>query len=72
MRGLDPRIHLLRKNFLQRWMDCRVKPGNDSVEGQCQRFVTISYLLRSRITRSMPLTTRARLSASTLSDVSLG
>src|SRR5262249_18692340 len=29
MRGLDPRIHLLRKTFLQRWMDCRVKPGND-------------------------------------------
>jgi hypothetical protein len=24
MRGLDPRIHLLRK-----MMDCRVKPGND-------------------------------------------
>src|SRR5262249_56003346 len=30
------------------------------------------YLLKSRITRSMPLTTRARLSASTLSGVSLG
>src|SRR5215475_10768172 len=29
MRGLDPRIHLLRKLFLRRWMDCRVKPGND-------------------------------------------
>jgi hypothetical protein len=26
MRGLDPRIHLLRK------MDCRVKPGNDEEE----------------------------------------
>jgi hypothetical protein len=25
MRGLDPRVHLLRK------MDCRVKPGNDEV-----------------------------------------
>jgi len=24
MRGLDPRIHLLKK-----MMDCRVKPGND-------------------------------------------
>ena len=23
-RGLDPRVHPLRK-----WMDCRVKPGND-------------------------------------------
>jgi hypothetical protein len=28
MRGLDPRIHHLRKN-LPKWMDCRVKPGND-------------------------------------------
>jgi hypothetical protein len=27
MRGLDPRIHPLRKNFSK--MDCRVKPGND-------------------------------------------
>ena len=24
-RGLDPRVHLLRKE-----MDCRVKPGNDA------------------------------------------
>src|SRR6266516_4237838 len=31
MRGLDPRIHLLREKFLQRWMDCRVKPGNDDL-----------------------------------------
>jgi hypothetical protein len=31
MRGLDPRIHLLRKKLLQRWMDCRVKPGNDDL-----------------------------------------
>ena len=30
MRGLDPRIHLLRKMFLRRRMDCRVKPGNES------------------------------------------
>jgi hypothetical protein len=28
MRGLDPRIHPLRKN-LSEVMDCRVKPGND-------------------------------------------
>src|SRR5262249_25400561 len=27
--GLDPRIRLLREKFVQRWMDCRVKPGND-------------------------------------------
>jgi hypothetical protein len=28
MRGLDPRIHLLRE-ILAKGMDCRVKPGND-------------------------------------------
>jgi hypothetical protein len=28
IRGLDPRIHLLRKSP-SKWMDCRVKPGND-------------------------------------------
>jgi hypothetical protein len=28
MRGLDPRIHLLRKDSFKA-MDCRVKPGND-------------------------------------------
>jgi hypothetical protein len=28
MRGLDPRLHLLRKT-LAKMMDCRVKPGND-------------------------------------------
>src|SRR5262249_2598634 len=28
--GLDPRIHPLSEKFLRRWMDCRVKPGNDS------------------------------------------
>jgi hypothetical protein len=31
MRGLDPRIHLLRKT-LSRVMDCRVKPGNDELD----------------------------------------
>jgi endonuclease YncB( thermonuclease family) len=30
MRGLDPRIHPLRKSLSKR-MDCRVKPGNDGV-----------------------------------------
>jgi hypothetical protein len=30
-RAYDPRIHPLRKKFLQRWMDCRVKPGNDDL-----------------------------------------
>jgi hypothetical protein len=29
--GLDPVIHLLRKGVLRRFMDCRVKPGNDSL-----------------------------------------
>ena len=28
-RGLDPRVHPLRKSILQKKMDCRVKPGND-------------------------------------------
>src|SRR5260370_7081360 len=28
-RAYDPRIHLLRKTFLRRWTDCRVKPGSD-------------------------------------------
>src|SRR5262249_10317134 len=28
-RAYDPRIHRLRKRLLRRWMDCRVKPGND-------------------------------------------
>jgi len=32
MRGLDPRIHLLRKKSLRRRMDCRVKPGNDDLD----------------------------------------
>jgi hypothetical protein len=31
MRGLDPRIHLLRKKLSRKWMDCRVKPGNDGL-----------------------------------------
>jgi hypothetical protein len=39
MRGLDPRIHLLRKKSLRRRMDCRVKPGNDRVGGHAHRFI---------------------------------
>jgi hypothetical protein len=35
MRGLDPRIHPLREKFLRRWMDCRVKPGDDSGVAIC-------------------------------------
>src|SRR5262249_10854540 len=38
MRGLDPRIHLLRESSLQRLMDCRVKPGNDELEFVAMRF----------------------------------
>jgi hypothetical protein len=33
MAGLDPAIHLLRKNaFIAKWMDPRDKPAGDSVE----------------------------------------
>ena len=28
-RAYNPRIHLLCGKSLRRWMDCRVKPGND-------------------------------------------
>jgi hypothetical protein len=28
-RADDPRIHLLRKKFSLKMMDCRIKPGND-------------------------------------------
>jgi hypothetical protein len=31
MRGLDPRIHPLRKKLFPKMMDCRVKPGNDGL-----------------------------------------
>ena len=31
MRGLDPRIHLLRRILSFKMMDCRVKPGNDNL-----------------------------------------
>jgi hypothetical protein len=30
MRGLDPRIHHLRKKRRSKKLDCRVKPGNDA------------------------------------------
>jgi hypothetical protein len=46
MRGLDPRIHLLRKSFLQKWMDCRVKPGNDDLMPMRER--REQFLLDSR------------------------
>jgi hypothetical protein len=31
-RGLDPRVHPLRKSVFAKKMDCRVKPGNDEGE----------------------------------------
>jgi len=30
-RAYAPRIHLFRKKAIRRWMDCRVKPGNDDL-----------------------------------------
>jgi hypothetical protein len=38
-RAYDPRIHLLREKFLRRRMDCRVKPGNDNVDGHARSFI---------------------------------
>jgi hypothetical protein len=29
IRGLDPRIHHASQRVVSKWMDCRVKPGND-------------------------------------------
>src|SRR5262245_36587054 len=34
-RGLDPRVHLLRKRLLAKEMDCRIKPGNDGWSRSC-------------------------------------
>jgi hypothetical protein len=36
-RGLDPRVHPLRKKVFPKTMDCRVKPGNDEQNGQRKR-----------------------------------
>src|SRR6266446_4753257 len=33
MRGLDPRIHLKKQSQFSK-MDCRVKPGNDEMNGR--------------------------------------
>jgi hypothetical protein len=46
MRVLDPRIHPLRKKFLQRWMDCRVEPGNDDLNLAPERFRADERMLR--------------------------
>jgi hypothetical protein len=39
-RGLDPRVHPLRKNFFANRMDCRVKPGNDDCDCCSRRPLT--------------------------------
>jgi signal peptidase I len=44
-RGLDPRVHLLRKKSFAKKMDCRVKPGNDGSD---------VYRTNSRIALSRP------------------
>src|SRR3982074_3613878 len=40
IRGLDPRIHLLRK------MDCRVKPGNDETGGSIPIMIRLERAFR--------------------------
>src|SRR6516164_7660770 len=46
-RGLDPRVHPLRKRLFSKMMDCRVKPGNDSCGSSWTQyaFVTLAMLL---------------------------
>jgi hypothetical protein len=47
MAGLDPAIHLLRKNFSPRMMDPRVKPAGDgertAAHAESIRFAKSSY-----------------------------
>ena len=43
--GLDPVIHLLRKNLLRRLMDARIKSGHDEGEGMTARGVARSYAM---------------------------
>ena len=54
MRGLDPRIHLLRKKSLRRRMDCRVKPAHDEL-GKLPfvSLCTITFLFRRAVARGM-------------------
>jgi hypothetical protein len=44
--GLDPVIHLLRKNLLRRLMDARIKSGHDEGEG-VSRVMTAGSVARS-------------------------
>jgi hypothetical protein len=48
MRGLDPRIHRYSKK-VRAWMDCRVKPGNDTWElaGLRDRIMRYRRLIRA-------------------------
>jgi hypothetical protein len=47
MSGLDPGIHIFTgSSFSKKWMDCRVKPGNDGPKrfpGDCR---IASYIVR--------------------------
>ena len=43
-RGLDPRVHLLRKKAFAKKMDCRVKPGNDERRGLRKRKMRLAVI----------------------------
>jgi endonuclease YncB( thermonuclease family) len=47
MRGLDPRIHPLRKS-LSKKMDCRVKPGNDGAQHTAMKTMITTTELHNR------------------------
>jgi hypothetical protein len=65
MRGLDPRIHLLREKVLRRSIDCRVKPGNDDLKLAPMGLDPRVHLFRRRLSESgwiagsSPATTQA-------------
>jgi 2-iminobutanoate/2-iminopropanoate deaminase len=51
MAGLDPVIHPLRKDCLQKAMDCRVKPGNDEDTGRVSKDEATGLSVPSRLIR---------------------
>jgi NitT/TauT family transport system substrate-binding protein len=55
-RGLDPRVHLLRdKVFFRKRMDCRVKPGNDSLRPEYgMRFSSMLFVALAVIGSILP------------------
>src|SRR5215475_3852076 len=57
-RAYDPRIHLLRKKSLRRWMDCRVKPGNDNVGGYARSFILPRFARPARPLGTQPAAVR--------------